>query len=116
MQTQGELVRRRKRMNTSPRSLSMPHESADGRPGLKIVIIGLAITSSWGNGHATTYRGLVRELTRRGHDVLFLECNRPWYAANRDMPRPPFGRTELYEGTAELRRRFASYVRKADLT
>src|SRR4051794_38703723 len=32
---------------------------------LDIVIIGLTITSSWGNGHATTYRGLVRELSRR---------------------------------------------------
>ena len=40
---------------------------------LRIVILGLSITSSWGNGHATTYRGLVRELARRGHDVLFLE-------------------------------------------
>jgi hypothetical protein len=44
---------------------------------LDIVIIGLAITSSWGNGHATTYRGLVRELTRRGHEVLFLERDLP---------------------------------------
>ena len=39
---------------------------------MKIVILGLTITSSWGNGHATTYRGLVRGLARRGHDVLFL--------------------------------------------
>src|SRR4051794_23159358 len=49
------------------------------REKLDIVIIGLSITSSWGNGHATTYRGLVRELARRGHDVLFLEHDRPWY-------------------------------------
>jgi hypothetical protein len=35
------------------------------RPRLRIVILGLSITSSWGNGHATTYRGLVRELIRR---------------------------------------------------
>ena len=33
---------------------------------LDIVIIGLSIRSSWGNGHATTYRALVRELVRRG--------------------------------------------------
>src|SRR4051812_29881107 len=39
---------------------------------MKIVILGLSITSSWGNGHATTYRGLVRELAAQGHDVLFL--------------------------------------------
>ena len=41
-----------------------------------IVVLGLSITSSWGNGHATTYRGLVRELVRAGHDVLFLEPGR----------------------------------------
>ena len=40
---------------------------------MKIVILGLSITSSWGNGHATTFRGLVRELAALGHEVLFLE-------------------------------------------
>ena len=82
---------------------------------LDIVIIGLSITSSWGNGHATTYRGLVRELSARGHEVLFLERDQEWYADNRDMPRPPFGRTELYRSFPELRRRFASVVRTADI-
>ncbi len=81
---------------------------------LRIVIIGLSITSSWGNGHATTYRGLVRSLTRRGHDVLFLEHDKPWYAANRDMPRPPFGRTCLYQSIDDLRARFSHEVRDAD--
>ena len=46
---------------------------------LRIVILGLSITSSWGNGHATTYRSLMRTLCRRGHEVLFLECDKPWY-------------------------------------
>jgi spore maturation protein CgeB len=82
---------------------------------LRIVILGLSITSSWGNGHATTYRGLVRELSARGHSVLFLERDVEWYAANRDLPRPPHGRTLLYCTVAELKRRFASQVRAADL-
>jgi spore maturation protein CgeB len=85
------------------------------RRSLDIVILGLSITSSWGNGHATTYRGLVRELTRRGHKLLFLERNAPWYADNRDLPRPPYGRTELYESFDELKDRFASQVRGADV-
>jgi spore maturation protein CgeB len=84
-------------------------------PGLHIVILGLSITSSWGNGHATTYRGLVRELTARGHDVLFLERDAEWYAANRDLPRPPHGRTVLYHSLGELKRRFTAQVRDADL-
>ncbi|MFL5299500.1 MAG: glycosyltransferase, partial [Anaeromyxobacteraceae bacterium] len=75
-------------------------------PSLDIVFLGLSITSSWGNGHATTYRGLVRELARRGHRVLFLERDVPWYAENRDLPRPPWGRTELYRSVEDLKDRF----------
>jgi spore maturation protein CgeB len=80
-----------------------------------MVMIGLSITSSWGNGHATTYRGLVRELVRRGHDVLFLERDVPWYARNRDLVQPPFGRTELYHSLEELKDRFGREVGAADL-
>ena len=81
---------------------------------LDIVILGLSITSSWGNGHATTYRGLVRELTARGHRVLFLERDTPWYADNRDLPEPPFGRTLLYRNLDELRDLHTAAVRNAD--
>lgn len=81
---------------------------------LDIVILGLSITSSWGNGHATTFRGLVRELEKRGHRVLFLERDAPWYASNRDLPAPPFGRTELYESLEELKDKFKNNVREAD--
>jgi spore maturation protein CgeB len=81
---------------------------------LRIVVLGLSITSSWGNGHATTYRGLMRELAQRGHDVLFLERDVTWYAANRDLPNPPYGRTELYTSLDDLKSRFAADVRNAD--
>jgi spore maturation protein CgeB len=80
----------------------------------QIVILGLSITSTWGNGHATTYRGLVRELTRRGHQVLFLERDMPWYAANRDLPRPPDGTTVLYRSLDELRDVHGRSIREAD--
>lgn len=81
---------------------------------MNIVILGLSITSSWGNGHATTYRALVRQLAARGHDVLFLERDLPWYAQNRDMPRPAGARTELYDSVAKLKDAFASDVLDAD--
>lgn len=84
--------------------------------GLRIVILGLSITSSWGNGHATTYRGLVRHLARRGHAVTFLERDVPWYAGNRDLPDPPYGKTYLYSDLRDLERRFAEAVHTADLT
>ena len=82
---------------------------------LKIVILGLSITSSWGNGHATTYRGLVRELCARGHHVLFLERDAEWYASNRDLPKPPFCETRLYTSAAQIKRRFAERIRNADM-
>src|SRR5205085_4589272 len=82
---------------------------------MRIVILGLSITSSWGNGHATTWRGLVRELDANGHDVLFLERDVPWYAANRDLPEPPFGTTRLYRSLSQLKRQFEKRVREADL-
>lgn len=81
---------------------------------MDIVILGLSITSSWGNGHATTYRGLVRELNARGHRVLFLERDVPWYADNRDLPKPKYCRVGLYESVDALERRFWSAVRDAD--
>jgi spore maturation protein CgeB len=82
---------------------------------LDIVFLGLSITSSWGNGHATTYRALVRALAARGHRVLFLERDAPWYAANRDQPAPPYGRTALYASVTELREEHAAAIRAADL-
>ena len=81
---------------------------------LRIVFIGLSITSSWGNGHATTYRGLVRELAKRGHGVLFLERDVPYYARNRDLPEPPFGSTRLYGTLDELRDRYSPDIAEAD--
>src|SRR3954447_23698061 len=82
---------------------------------MNIVILGLSITSSWGNGHATTYRALVSGLAARGHDVLFLERDAPWYAGNRDLPRPPYGRVALYQRLRDLDRRHASEIAAADL-
>jgi spore maturation protein CgeB len=81
---------------------------------MKIVVLGLSITSSWGNGHATTYRGLLRELSRADHDIVFLERDQPWYAQNRDMPQPDFCETHIYHSLRELRSRFASAVGDAD--
>src|SRR5215218_1789443 len=78
---------------------------------MRAVVLGLSITSSWGNGHATNYRGLVRALRERGHEVLFLERDVPWYAAQRDAPAAG----ELYRSLDNLRERFGEAVREADL-
>ena len=69
---------------------------------MRIAILGLSVTSSWGNGHATNYRALLRAMAERGHDVVFLERDVPWYAEHRDLPDPPHGRTVLYGSLEEL--------------
>ncbi len=82
---------------------------------LDIVILGLSITSSWGNGHATTYRSLIRGLAALGHRVLFLERDVPWYAQNRDLEKVPYADAVLYGSLDELRARHQDAVRGADL-
>lgn len=67
-----------------------------------LVFVGLSVSSSWGNGHATTYRALIRGLARLGHRVTFLERDVPWYAHNRDLPEPDFCRLVLYDDLAAL--------------
>jgi spore maturation protein CgeB len=82
---------------------------------MNIVILGLSITSSWGNGHATTYRALVRALARRGHELLFLERESEWYAGNRDLPAPDYCHARIYQNLDELQRKYAGDIEEADL-
>lgn len=83
---------------------------------LNIVILGLSITSSWGNGHATTYRALAKALAGRGHSVTFLERDVPWYREHRDLSDPPYCRLLLYDDLQEIPRRHGDLVTNADLT
>jgi spore maturation protein CgeB len=85
------------------------------RKPLNISILGLSITSSWGNGHATTFRALVKELNKAGHQVTFLERDVPWYAENRDLAAPDFCKVILYQHVNELETLHADLVRSADL-
>ncbi|MEZ2126204.1 MULTISPECIES: glycosyltransferase [unclassified Sinorhizobium] len=81
---------------------------------LDIVIIGLSLSSSWGNGHATTFRALVRGLHEEGHRVLFLERDVPWYANHRDLKDPDFCELAYFQDTEELFSRFCEPLRSAD--
>lgn len=81
---------------------------------MKIVIFGLTISSSWGNGHATLWRGLCKNLVRLGHDVVFFERDVPYYAGARDLFELPGGRLELYGGWADIRQKAGLDIRDAD--
>jgi spore maturation protein CgeB len=80
----------------------------------EIVFIGLSLSSSWGNGHATTFRALLRGLHELGHRVLFLERDVPWYARNRDLPDPDFCTLLYYDTVEELVSRHARYLKSAE--
>ncbi len=69
---------------------------------MKLVVLGLSLSSSWGNGHATTFRALLAAFAARGHDVLFLERDVPWYAGHRDLADPDFCRLEYYDSLEAL--------------
>src|SRR3954453_4160516 len=58
---------------------------------MKLVVFGLMVSSSWGNGHATLWRGIAGALARRGHRLEFFERDVPYYAAHRDLPELPGG-------------------------
>jgi len=64
---------------------------------VNILIFGLSITSSWGNGHATTFRALAKALHQRKHRIVFFEKDQEWYASNRDLPNPEFCDVRLFD-------------------
>lgn len=82
---------------------------------LSIVFLGLSLSSSWGNGHATTYRALLRGLAGRGHRLLFLERDVPWYAAHRDLRDPDYCRLDLYADLDDLADRHGRSIADADV-
>lgn len=82
---------------------------------MKIVIYGLTITSSWGNGHATTYRSLCKALAARGHAIHFVEQDVEWYRSNRDLPAPPYCAVHLYKDWASDRQRVLDIAHGADV-
>jgi spore maturation protein CgeB len=81
---------------------------------MKLVVFGLAISSSWGNGHATLWRGLCRALADRGHEVVFFERDVPYYASHRDLWSLPDGRLHIYPAWDEVRSLAARELAGAD--
>lgn len=83
---------------------------------MRFVIFGLTISSSWGNGHATLWRGLCRALADRGHAIQFLERETPYYGAHRDLSDPPGTTLVLYPEWESVRDRAEQAVRAADVS
>ena len=82
---------------------------------MKLVIFGLTLSSSWGNGHATIWRGLCRALHRLGHRVVFFERDVPYYAFNRDLVELPGTDLRLYPSWEEVLPQARREVADADV-
>ncbi|HVT55034.1 MAG TPA: glycosyltransferase [Xanthobacteraceae bacterium] len=83
---------------------------------MNVVIFGLTISSSWGNGHATLWRGLCKALGRDGHHVTFFERDLPYYAMNRDFYEIPGGELVFYSDWADVRQTATRALADADVT
>jgi spore maturation protein CgeB len=89
--------------------------TAPARHLMKLVIFGLTVSSSWGNGHATLWRGLCNALARQGHEVSFFERDVPYYANYRDLLWPEKYKLILYPGWQEVSSLAKCAVRDADV-
>lgn len=69
---------------------------------MNIVFFGLSLTSSWGNGHAVTYRSLIKGLYEEGHAIQFFERDVDWYRGTRDLSEWPYSSTIIYNRLSEL--------------
>jgi spore maturation protein CgeB len=82
---------------------------------MDFVVFGLTASSTWGNGHATLWRGLARALGEAGHGLLFLEREQPWYAGHRDLTELPGGRLRIYGALDVIRREVEVALDAADV-
>jgi spore maturation protein CgeB len=82
---------------------------------VKITIFGLTISSSWGNGHATPYRAIVRALRQMGHEIHFFEKDVPWYHLRRDFAECEYCRLTFYSDWPEIRKYALQTMRESDV-
>lgn len=70
---------------------------------MRLAVFGLAVSSSWGNGHAALWRALIAALLADGHRVTFFERDVSYYAEHRDLHAlPEGGQLVLYRDWAEV--------------
>jgi len=81
---------------------------------MRIAIFGLTVSSSWGNGHATLWRGLCSALAEAGHSISFFEKDVPYYRTHRDLGQPRGYALQLYSEWSEIQPRVESAVKECD--
>ena len=82
---------------------------------MKIAFYGSSLLSSWWNGAATYYRGLLRDLAGRGYEISFYEPDAFDRQKHRDMDPPDWARSVVYPATTEGLRAVLADARWADV-
>lgn len=82
---------------------------------MKITIFGLTISSSWGNGHATPYRAILRALARRKHQVTFFEKDVEYYYWRRDFTECDYCNLVLYGDWEQVRAAALAQAAESDV-
>jgi len=82
---------------------------------VKLAFYGSSLLSSWWNGAATYYRGLLRDLAGRGYEITFYEPDAYERQQHRDMEPQPWARSVVYPATGEGLRDVLEQARAADV-
>jgi spore maturation protein CgeB len=82
---------------------------------VRIAFYGSSLLSSWWNGAATYYRGMLRDLASRGHQITFYEPDAYERQQHRDMEPQEWARSVVYPATEESLREVLSQARSADV-
>ena len=81
---------------------------------MRFVIFGLTVSSSWGNGHATIWRGLCKALARKAHSVTFFEKDVPYYRNHRDLRTAAGYDLQIYSRWEDIEARARRCVEDSD--
>jgi spore maturation protein CgeB len=82
---------------------------------VNLAFYGSSLLSSWWNGAATYYRGLLRDLAGRGYEITFYEPDAYERQQHRDMEPQPWARSVVYPATGEGLRDVLEQARAADV-
>jgi spore maturation protein CgeB len=82
---------------------------------MRIAFYGSSLLSSWWNGAATYYRGLLRDLAGRGYDITFYEPDAYERQQHRDMEPQRWARSVVYPATSRGLRSVLAEAQTADI-
>jgi spore maturation protein CgeB len=82
---------------------------------MKIAFYGSSLLSSYWNGAATYYRGLLSDLARRGYSITFYEPDAFDRQKHRDIEPPEWAEVKVYLATEEAMRSVVAEAAKADV-